>query len=538
MLCFITSYQGTETRHEIDADEIVLGRPGPGISGTLDLRPDRTISRQHGRLWRLGSNVYFEDLGSTHGTTANGRALMPGERFRFRTDDTLCLGATHLQLAAESPAPTEQATPAAAPTERASHPTDPNLKVTDIIERHTPPSEVMLAGGDGDTLPLGPLYETPTDFAACRTAEELAEQALAAVRRILPAAQSGCFLTRPDSEKALVLVNHFPKGEALVSTSLADYTIDNGTSVLWRRRGTPPPEGLELGQSFAEYDLQCVLGSPLVHGDDVLGAIIVNNCRDANAFSRADLGVLTTISRYAAMHLGSLRMQEALRQTVEITQRLFTAFSPRVRDRLLARAQLGRLQPGGDRSEITVLSADIRGFSKLASEVEAAEVLELLNAYFPALTDCIFRHDGTVDKFAGDAVLGVFGSPEPDPQQHRNAVLAAVEMQNAMDRLSQQRDLLGQRTCRIGVGVHCGEALHGLVGSVQRLEFTVIGDSVNLACRYGDGAGPGDILLSPDHLRPRLAHAARGGSGSRHQTRGIPHSLPRAKPERQAPQAR
>ena len=129
--------------------------------------------------------------------------------------------------------------------------------------------------------------------------------------------------------------------------------------------------------------------------------------------------------------------------------------------------------------------------------MDAQEVMDLLNAYFPVLVDAVFRFNGTIDKFIGDAILAVFGSPEPDACQHENAIQAAADMQSAMRGINAERACRGLTTCEIGIGIHCGEVLHGFIGSPERIEFTAIGDAVNKATRYCDGAGAGEILISP-----------------------------------------
>src|SRR5207247_7813747 len=139
---------------------------------------------------------------------------------------------------------------------------------------------------------------------------------------------------------------------------------------------------------------------------------------------------------------------------------------------------------GGTRSEVTVLCSDIRGFTRIARDLEPDEVVDLLNAYFARLIPILFSHDGTVDKFVGDAILAVFGSPDPDDDQYRKAVRAAWKMQAAIRDLSAQRAAAGEVCCGVGIGIHCGEVVHGFVGSADRMEFTVIGDAVNYASRY------------------------------------------------------
>jgi len=153
---------------------------------------------------------------------------------------------------------------------------------------------------------------------------------------------------------------------------------------------------------------------------------------------------------------------------------------------------------GGQKSEVTILIADIRDFTQISASMDSEDVVDMLNDYFSPLVDVVFRFDGTVDKFIGDAMLVIFGSPEADPQQHEKAVRAALAMQDTIQTVSKARAARNQVTCDMGIGLHCGEVLHGFIGSNERMEFTVIGDAVNRANRYCSGAGPGEVLISPE----------------------------------------
>ncbi len=103
-----------------------------------------------------------------------------------------------------------------------------------------------------------------------------------------------------------------------------------------------------------------------------------------------------------------------------------------------------------------------------------------------------------IDKFVGDAILAVYGSSNADEQQHLHAVQTAMEMQTAMQEVNARRAAQGKCTGEHGIGIHCGEVVHGLIGAKERMEFTVIGDAVNRASRYCDGAGKGEVLISPE----------------------------------------
>jgi adenylate cyclase len=125
--------------------------------------------------------------------------------------------------------------------------------------------------------------------------------------------------------------------------------------------------------------------------------------------------------------------------------------------------------------------------------------MEMLNELFGLCSPIIFKYHGTIDKYIGDAILAVFGSPDPDPEgsQWENAVRAALDMQYAIHKLCQQWKQLQRPVFQVGIGIHTGPVLQGFIGSEERMEYTVIGDTVNRASRYCDGAGRGEIIISP-----------------------------------------
>ena len=236
---------------------------------------------------------------------------------------------------------------------------------------------------------------------------------------------------------------------------------------------------------------------PLVWRQRVLGVACLDNSEQDASFKMDDLRVMLAVAHQAAGAVAQAALQEEARVNAALLSRLLTNFSPKIRDQLLARAHHGRLRLGGERSEVVLLSSDIRGFTQLTNKMDADDVVELLNDYFSALVDALFKHDGTIDKFLGDGILAVFGSPEPDPMRHTKAIHAAVAMHAAMQMVSARRKASGLVTCEIGIGIHCGEVLHGFIGSSDRMELTVIGDAVNWTARYAAAAGPGETLISP-----------------------------------------
>jgi adenylate cyclase len=133
--------------------------------------------------------------------------------------------------------------------------------------------------------------------------------------------------------------------------------------------------------------------------------------------------------------------------------------------------------------QATVLFSDIRHFASITESLGADETVRMLNAYFTEMVDVVLRHGGILDKYIGDAIMAVFGAPLVVPRDADNAVAASIEMVRALDRFNQQRRLRGVEPIEVGIGISTGEVVAGSIGTAKRMDYTVIGESVNLAAR-------------------------------------------------------
>ncbi len=177
--------------------------------------------------------------------------------------------------------------------------------------------------------------------------------------------------------------------------------------------------------------------------------------------------------------------------------------SPDVFAHLVADPSLAHL--GGHRREMTVLFSDIRGFTAASEKATPEEVVAQLNEYFSAMVAVLFRHHGTLDKFVGDMVMGLFGAPVTDPQHADHAVAAALDMVKELERLNAGWKAQGRPMVEIGIGINSGEMIAGNIGSDTVMSYTVIGDAVNLGSRLESATKDHDAkILISDAVKSRL----------------------------------
>lgn len=191
----------------------------------------------------------------------------------------------------------------------------------------------------------------------------------------------------------------------------------------------------------------------------------------------------------------SSRLEMAQRHHV---QAMFSRFvDPRIVNNLSEEARVAQAEVSASR-EVTVLFSDIRGFTSLSEHRKPEEIVAILNRYFEMQVDVIFRHDGTLDKFIGDAIMAFWGAPIAQANHAALAVYAALDMADALQRFAQDMEREGNGAqFDIGIGVHTGQAVVGFLGTARRLDYTAIGDTVNLASRIeGSTKGVARVLVS------------------------------------------
>jgi class 3 adenylate cyclase len=179
----------------------------------------------------------------------------------------------------------------------------------------------------------------------------------------------------------------------------------------------------------------------------------------------------------------------------EFVKTIFKRYVTRqVAEKILAEKELAHIQ--GDRREVSILFADIRGFTRLSRDMTPEEIITLLNHYFAPIIDVIIENEGVLDKFIGDGFLAFWNAPLPQKDYALRACNAALQIQHVVAGLNLERENQGKVQIQMGMGIHTGSAIAGNIGSPQRMEYTIIGESVNFAERLQEAAMKGEVLVS------------------------------------------
>jgi adenylate cyclase len=255
--------------------------------------------------------------------------------------------------------------------------------------------------------------------------------------------------------------------------------------------------------SIVAQGVHSTICAPLIADTRVHGALYADRLDPFTTFTRDDLELVSAVAAQTAVAVENARSHARLARE-EVARANYSRFLPEyVVRQILENPDSFKL--GGVNQTLTVLFADIRGFTRLSENAAPERVVQLLNNYFTAMSDVIFAHGGTLDKYIGDGLMALFGAPTATPEDACNAVSAAVAMQRQMHGINEQLRADGLSEIAIGIGLHTGVATVGYIGSERRSEYTAIGDTVNLAARLEQNTKGGQILLSDATARAAAA---------------------------------
>ena len=246
--------------------------------------------------------------------------------------------------------------------------------------------------------------------------------------------------------------------------------------------------------SIVSQGVRSTICAPLMTESRVHGALYADRLDPFAAFKPDDLELISAVAAQTAIAVENARAHERLARE-EVARANYSRFLPEyVVKQMLENPESFKL--GGTSQTITILFADIRGFTRISEHANPEKIVNLLNRYFSAMTEIIFAHGGTLDKYLGDGLMALFGAPTATPDDASNALNAAVAMQRRLLGINRELREEGLAEIGVGMGLHTGEAIVGYIGSDRRSEYTAIGDTVNTSSRLEANACGGEILIS------------------------------------------
>ncbi len=429
-----------------------------------------TVSRRHAVLEASPGGIRVRDLGSANGTAINGARVADGTAL---PGDTVTFGAVAFRVAGEEPG-------SAALAPGAVVRSLPRVGEDNVV--------------DVPAIRLGRVLDLAKRLSGEFELDKLIGAIVALTFDLLPADRVALSLVEPASGELLPVLTRSRVGDpeaVRVPRSIADRAVAHRQPIL--TENALADERFRSGSVVLQAVRGAICVPLLASSDQVLGILYVDTLTSPEPFSDDDARLLFAFGGLAAVAISKVRLAEEVRRDNEVRANFERFFAPEVAARIVR--EHGSIGPGGERRRVTALFSDVRRFTTIAETMPPEDLAALLTEYFTEMVEVVFAHGGTVDKFIGDALLAVWGAPLSAPDDPDRAVRAALAMRDRLVLLNRRWQASGRPALAIGIGISTGQVFAGYLGSERRLEYSVIGDAVNVASRLADEAGPGDILL-------------------------------------------
>ena len=458
---------------------------------------DRIISKEHAQILRMPDGRFrLRDLGSLNGTWVRGERI---QDYVLADGDEVTLGATRMVFVDATA--TDQA------IQRVT--IKPGMTESHIRQR-------IAAIPSIEFLPEREVTDTNAlrrDYEKLRIAHELnrsvgveldLDQLLTKILdkafELLPADRGVVLLLdqRSGELKPKCVKTRDGKAEDIViSNSIISEVLRERSAVL--SSDATMDSRFSGAHSIIMQGIRSTMCVPLLSSDELLGIMHLDSQIATNAFTEKDLQIFTGIANQAALQIQNARMAKKIEEEAKTRAQFQRLLSPNLVEQVVA----GKLQleKGGELREVTILYADIRGFTAMSESRPAPEIVAMLNEYFEVMVEVLFRMNGTLDKYVGDEIMALFGAPLAMPDAPLSAVRCGVEMQRVLGEFNRTRQSENLEPIKIGIGINTGPVVTGAIGSSRTLQYTAIGDPVNVASRLCNLAKAGDIIVSETTLR-------------------------------------
>jgi len=493
-------------------EKVTIGRHS---SNHLQIN-EASVSRQHAEIWRKERYYALVDLGSANGSFVNGEQLHRLVPRPLYDNDEIVLGNTRMYFRAqgEQPPGTSASNEETLDISKIKHETSLSVVMThedhqSLVNATIDASRALLFDPANEKperfLPtikrLQAMVNIANDLGTVLKPEALAERIMSSIFDIFPNADRAFIMSqKKESGELLPLAARYRSGtpqqssDFPVSRTILRTVVDKRQSILLS--DASKDSRFAEKQSIVDFSIRSFMCAPFICKDELLGVIGVDTMSRQHAFSEDDLSMLTGIASQAAIALKNAELYSEVANETQIRTQLSRYLSRDVVEGVIDGTIPLRL--GGEKKWGTILFCDIVGFTSIAENLSALDVVEKLNRYYSLVTEIITRNRGTLHKFGGDMVMAFWNVMVPDDLACQNALRCSLEMQNTLFQFDIQLENEGQRPLHLGVGINTGDFAGGNIGGTHRMEYTVIGDNVNLAQRIESLASRWQILVAQE----------------------------------------
>jgi adenylate cyclase len=469
----------------LETSPLVIGR----ASDAHVVLKDFSVSRRHARLEKRDDVWWVVDMGSTNGVKLNGAYVTEAP---LAEGDLIGVGNFSLTFSrGEKP----QDIPMGSST--VLRPLE-EFRESFNIERETVEKPKVSVASSARERILEGLAQVARTLLEVEELEPVLEKVMEAIFQQLPAERAYILLYAPDAKPELRMARsrtgtNFT--EAPISQTILDLITGKKVAVL--TSDAQSDERFSAGMSVRLHQIRSAMGAPLWHRDSVIGVLFVDTPLATGCFQAEHLDLLTALANYAAVAIDRARLNDFIREEKRIRERLERYHSPAVVEAIVGH-QVATDTGRHETREVTILFADIVGFTSRCAKMEPPEVAHFLAQFFSLASDAVFEFGGTLDKFIGDAVMVFFGAPLEQLDHAERAVNAAISIRRRLDGWNAERKKEGLDHVEVRIAINTGVVVVGEMGSPKRVEYTVLGTTVNMAARLEElVAKPGQIVMGP-----------------------------------------
>lgn len=489
----ISAPDGKKGILELNRPVITIGR-GEGNDLVLN---DNSVSRFHAVVKHHENAVVIADRGSTNGVLVHGKRVT--QETELKNGDVARLGRYELRF--------EQVDERSLMVRKAEIPSTLNQIIRGGPERAYPEKSLTadralvdlierLKKLEHENYLLTVLYDAGQALNAKLSVQDISEQVVSLAFRI-EGVERGfvMFFDEPGEVSRQSEVRYRDPEKSgnqpiILSKNVLDLICSEMQPILID--DVNADERFSGSESIRISGLRSAMCAPLLGTNRLFGIVYVDNLEKASAFTQEELNVFSLLASQAGAAIDNVLAHEKITQQTQQRSALERFLSPEVAEMVIANPDI---QLGGVNQKVTVMFADIRGFTPMSEKMEPQRVVEILNEYFTRVTDVIFDYGGTLDKYMGDAVMAVFGAPITKGSDAANCVHAAIHIQRLLIELNRDAAARDWPELRVGIGINTGIVTAGNIGSLRRFDYTVVGDTVNTASRLMSNAIGGQILI-------------------------------------------